>query len=225
MTAVGFRASAGPGLGLKTRLLSRTMDPTALPTDNLYKFMALGGLALVGFCIWMRLKITDTLGKVVSDVEGSMLKTKSLMAPIEATTKSFFDRVASGQEEAGDEGYWSSEAFRNVQQHMKESEPALAQQMASIRGAFADTEQLYVTVRGLFDRSKQTLEQLKLFSYLGAIVMGIGFGLWYAKLQRYQDQTTILQRDKAQLELEAAKAGLEDAKAKTGENAAPPGAH
>lgn len=28
------------------------MDPTALPTDNLYKFMALAGLGIAGFCLW-----------------------------------------------------------------------------------------------------------------------------------------------------------------------------
>jgi hypothetical protein len=28
------------------------VDPTALPTDNLYKFMALSGLGIAGFCLW-----------------------------------------------------------------------------------------------------------------------------------------------------------------------------
>ncbi|HEX2873079.1 MAG TPA: hypothetical protein VHP33_17575 [Polyangiaceae bacterium] len=28
------------------------MDPTSLPTDNLYKFIALAGLGVAGFCVW-----------------------------------------------------------------------------------------------------------------------------------------------------------------------------
>ena len=35
------------------------MDPTKLPTDNLYKFLALAGLSLAGFCGWLIWKFVE----------------------------------------------------------------------------------------------------------------------------------------------------------------------
>lgn len=61
------------------------MDPTALPTDNLYKFLALSGLAIVGFSIWFgwtrwpafqerAFKILQELAEVGGLIQGSKLK-------------------------------------------------------------------------------------------------------------------------------------------------------
>src|SRR5688572_2341923 len=35
------------------------MDPTSFPTDNLYKFLALSGLALAGLCAWLWWKLRE----------------------------------------------------------------------------------------------------------------------------------------------------------------------
>jgi hypothetical protein len=60
----------------------------------------------------------------------------------------------------------------------------------------------------------QTVKQLKFLAYLGCASSLFGFVLWYVQAQRYQDQTTILQRDKTRIEVEAAALALEAAKVK-----------
>ena len=61
------------------------MDPTALPTDNLYKFMALAGLALAGFCVWLLWKTRDdTLAKLASAFE-DLAKVQPLVAAKDRT--------------------------------------------------------------------------------------------------------------------------------------------
>src|SRR5882762_6140472 len=45
------------------------MDPTSLPTDNLYKFMALSGVAIVGFFIWFVWKTQREIRGLLTEIE------------------------------------------------------------------------------------------------------------------------------------------------------------
>lgn len=49
------------------------MDPSSLPTDNIYKFLALSGLALSGFCTWLRWRLIEGVEKQVYTVRRDVL--------------------------------------------------------------------------------------------------------------------------------------------------------
>src|SRR4051812_13688935 len=57
------------------------MDPTALPTDNLYKFAALSGVALAAFLLWLTWRIqreleSDLLAIRVKQARGAVAATR-----------------------------------------------------------------------------------------------------------------------------------------------------
>ena len=55
------------------------MDAKGLPTDNLYKFLALSGLVAVAFGFWLTYGLTDDLRKEVQQTQIAVGSTQRLM--------------------------------------------------------------------------------------------------------------------------------------------------
>ena len=138
------------------------MDPTALPTDNLYKFMALAGLALAGFCAWAIWKVTRFIGESAMSLAEGDVRLHARRRNLE-TFISLTPTGAGREQEIIDRGL------------LLDEELAIQEARAKLVTA---------TICELNLRTKT----LKRAIGAGLTVSAAGFTLWYLNVQWYADK-------------------------------------
>lgn len=137
------------------------VDPTALPTDNLWKCMALAGLMLAGFCGWLIFKI---LSQVYLSLDRTSAASTRLAAQAEADRVQTLDGV--------------KEANARLKRASKRLEAATLAR-ANAEATDLAIERLWVKVMPLLAGA-----------LFGLIISLTGFSFWYLKLQWYTDKQT-----------------------------------
>jgi hypothetical protein len=196
------------------------MDPTALPTDNLYKFAALSGVALAGFLIWLTWKVqrelqaaslaitvkqrmsqvaVKRLGDLeqINDVKIAQMNAK--FARLKA------DAVAGKLTEADDKRMEELKAeYKDAERDaaVRLDEQYKARKAQAKLGALVEGLQFQVLV---FKRQKR---QYIIATFAALAWSIVGFGLWYCKLQMPLDEKLKLEADVETIELQIKKAAL-----------------
>jgi hypothetical protein len=177
------------------------VDPTSLPTDNLYKFLALSGLALAAFCTWSCQKAWATVHNAADAFRLKAVESKgrhSLM-------RTFADPVAESAAELARR----AEALDASYEKGDHDEHGLETEVEALNSEIADavsvlsagtklTSELATKLEVLDKRVELTFGRVssQVWFYKAGIVAGLavsacGFALWYVKLQAHLDQMTI----------------------------------
>jgi hypothetical protein len=166
------------------------MDLSALPTNNLYQFLALGGLLLLIVSLLGPWKQWERLEERHMDAQRALDTTK---VEIEALKLAVARHKARAEECGGvfnEDGTFKvpprltpeqAEAVRGVSE-------ALLQKAAEVRRAQASNTALAAYV----GRTRARLRWLLLVAIgagvVAVVLSGLGFYLWYTRVQVYQDE-------------------------------------
>ncbi|RXK81641.1 hypothetical protein EST62_11890 [Chlorobaculum sp. 24CR] len=144
-----------------------------VPTDNLYKFMAVFGLVLIGLSIYVFVRFVDV--QMVRNVDANSRITKlkikddiALMR-LDDAIRNAQRREALGAKKTKDISAKSDSSKIIYDKMMGE-----VQNDIEIMGYYDKLYSLYLTI-------------VIIFGVLGFILMLTGFVLWYIKLQKYLD--------------------------------------
>lgn len=141
------------------------MNLQSVPTDNLYKFMAVSGLVLLIFSSYF--PITQ-----IRQLEGRSDELELELTALEVEMKQL--QVAASRAETMKRP--SREEVRLLRQTANELERRLA--LFKVKKAILDR---------LVRQSKQLLAWMLIGTVGGAMLSTVGFTLWYLRLQRFQD--------------------------------------
>jgi hypothetical protein len=162
------------------------MDPTSLPTDNLYKFVALGSLVAIGG-LWY-----------AANKNGNLLYDRKKAVPVEQ--EQLMHRLAHIRSDIERSGGHPSE---QLTKDSRDAELKEIQLNAYVRALNELTD----------FRVKSNTKAFGLMFVLSVIAV-VGFSFWYCKLQWFQDRATFdgwreqrARADMAELELGRAKSG------------------
>lgn len=151
-----------------------------LPTDNLYKFIALSGLVLTLFCGAFTIQRTEALGNSVykNSIEFSEWKIKN----------DFLSKQIIGVEK-------ELTALEQKENPTKEEVEKLRKKHEQNKTKLLENEILKEKVRLANEYSNSQSSQLKKYYFWGSITSffslvfsAFGFSSWYFKVQRYQDK-------------------------------------
>jgi hypothetical protein len=166
------------------------MDPTSLPTDNLYKFLALGSLLSLGF-FWY------SVSKRLSAIRD---RRHILRIRFEANHLSI---THLGEQHS--QAYEAKAPDKAAEIRVKFGE----QMVESKRIEFEETR--------LAELAKEAENLAKAFRVIVPFLvttMLLGFGLWYFRSQRYQDEGTLLTLREQRAKTESAELQLQEARKK-----------
>lgn len=187
------------------------MDPTSLPTDNLYKFMALSGMGIVGFAVWFRWKrlqsFADGLSKARIENSGLMTELEQIHESLSIQSELAEDLRRTIEEEGKSDDV--DEAWRQRRNN----------DITRVETRLEDHEARLSAVAAALGRSSETTKSIlahqEQFQWLHGATLGLalvgvalsccGFTLWYFKLQWYQDRQTDVQTKTVEQQLEIAK--------------------
>lgn len=164
------------------------MENFNIPTDNLYKFKALSGVALMMLSVYLVFQFTVNIYTQIHDVEIELV-------PIEERTRidSNFLKMAKEKLEAAAADVEKNQNSKNIKLYR--------QRFDEIQLHLKDTEKIRNEVSLNLAISKVKVEQIKEFKNFGligfvllAIIYTYGiflakknFGLWQSKVQDYLD--------------------------------------
>jgi hypothetical protein len=197
------------------------MDPTSLPTDSLYKFMALSGVALVGLILWLLAKAQRAHLTNLSVLETENAKHKS-----EVDNLSDLERLQSDRERAiGDRfealkqlaasGNVTATALAELAKVREEMEAAkqrgdeLLELQHRLRAARAVLDAVASGVKRELDLNARDNRRYSLVFLFAALWSFAGFGLWYLNLQRPTDAKMRLEAEVTTADLQLKKASLD----------------
>lgn len=142
------------------------MNFPQIPTDNLYKFMALSGLAIALISFFLPMKQVRDIEMEIVEIQeqARLLNEKNDFLDIK---KGIIERLKSAPAEEAEK------IFIERQQLVLESVRILAK---------------LERVKFLKDEIKNLKTIIGLLSGLGVFLSVLGFILWYQKVQRYQDK-------------------------------------
>ena len=166
-------------------------DLVSLPTDNLYKFMAMSGLVVVVASIALSMHHYRQLQRRYFEVNRRVLvhgaKLKLTEAEVNATktgTLELKKRVLANQDSVK-----LAESAGTTSTAISELRAALAEH--SIEAAELDADSSELTFLGA---QLQTLTKIALVgTIIGAALIGSGLFLWYTKVQVLLDQALVIQ--------------------------------
>jgi hypothetical protein len=175
------------------------VDPTSLPTDNLYKFVSLAGLAIAMGATWIHWKQADRFHSRLDTAHRRVARHSAKAVKLQAILRRAADLSATGK--LSDE----VEAKR------------LARRAADLEDELEhDGELLHVTADANLTEARE--RGVPFYAVMGAFILGgvmmiRGFTLWYTRLQVPLDRATAdatreqkAKADLAELELKRARA-------------------
>jgi hypothetical protein len=151
------------------------MPLPSIPTDNLYKFLALAGLSLAIFSFVFPKTQQHDLARVLWETK--------IDIDVAAEQLRYINEQISIMEVKREEAYRKNSDLESV----KNDEMRILDLQHNLR---IQQAQAANKTKLLGDLTRE-LAQVRLFSKigiaLGLVLTGCGFFLWYVKLQRYQD--------------------------------------
>lgn len=181
-----------------------------LPTDNLYKFMTLGGIVIVVFYLWLIRDNSDRLDAALiryneaagqfdviqTDVEHQL---ERLQQQVDLVSKLNLDALKPGN--SGNPATAQSAISEFSKMHSQYAE-ALKRREEAYK-ARIDADHQGFTVKQVLERNRADLNFAKIEFLSGCFLTLLGIVAWYTRHQRFQDQLIALQ-------VEAARNGLVD---------------
>lgn len=167
-----------------------------LPTDNLYKFMGLAGLAIMIGSVVLPWRQLDHTSALITQLEVDTAAAGATAAADVKLMELHVERMkalnATPRDSPGLIGEWT--------EVRKESEAMMA------RGAqiVARHAELQGKTRAAREAATHSRWFMRLGRYgfgLGAVLLVVGFGLWYSRVQRYQDKLLRFQVLQAEREM------------------------
>ncbi len=150
------------------------MNIPNIPTDNLYKFIALSGVMLIIFGFFIQfyssyfvLEPNKNLVKVIREIE---YKSTNLKQDIE----NFEDKITNNSTK-NQKNYYLNELIKFNNRYEE-----LSKEMANLEGIFIYVKDLTTIVEASIKLGKITIIE-------GSIFSSLGFLLWYYKVQKYED--------------------------------------
>jgi hypothetical protein len=197
------------------------MDPTALPTDNLYKFIALSGLVLVGFLAWL---VWRTQRELLTTLEEVNLRNARSTANVDllAALQAIADRKEQGLKSREDSlkqsaraGHQPTDAdwarVAQLREDYVRAEAANENRLERIAEVRREQKELEVVATALQDKAK-SFRKFRLAYVLASSAAlawaGLGFVLWYYRLQAPLDAQLRLETEVIMKDLEAKKLSL-----------------
>lgn len=174
-----------------------SVDPTALPTDNLYKFLALAGLMLAGFCAWLEYKMRESHSLATARLreQAAVLRTRldGTAARNERGQKETMQLRATLSE-------YQSRPDKVTHQEVADLSAAQAEQERMVKGLTAERDAFAVEIavteanisaqEAWLRRHRPLLWALQITIITGLLLSCIGFDLWYRNVQWYADKQT-----------------------------------
>jgi len=171
------------------------MEIPSLPTDNLYKFLAIGGIIVMvaGFVL-----------PATADFQIVKLHEEQQRLAYEEFTKHTGDLIRQNNEEMriaveAIEKIAEPKARDNILDLLNKRNVTKEQSDAFVLhlSGFVDEMRLL----RLAHQDQRNVSQL--LKYFGFAISALGFGLWYWKVQRFHDRTSRAEALKAEAELKA----------------------
>jgi hypothetical protein len=161
-----------------------------LPTDNLYKFITLGGLILTTFCLWLFNSALTGRYEALTLLERANLQ-------VDQSTRIMHDaqvNLAKADENA------KQPETQQIPATRKANEDDIARLKTELQDALKKNAEILgensIQV-GQLHRQNELLSLMTIVASAGAavgvILTMVGFGLWYRKHQRYQDEFLVIQ--------------------------------
>ena len=156
------------------------IDYTKVPTDNLYKLMASGGVVLFVASVYFMFQYEHQVRQLQLEAR---VEEAALQKEWEFLRNTFYDRNGNRSEQQVD---WSMVDRLASFARRSETHKARMTALASVQEAEA--------------KKNGVMWWLAAMCALGLALMTFGFGLWYFRLQRHQDQLLLLEIGKAKRE-------------------------
>jgi len=175
------------------------MNLPTLPTDNLYKFMALSGLAIAVFSVFLPLTR-------MSEIRLNMLEIETQLEVLEIEVKYQENNIIDALVNKGNLSPKEKALFRNhlidllnkdtmLKEFDEQSEPIFnPEEQASFRSRSIEIRKKIAEVKGRHRQSVALLYELKSYRWilwiggmLGLVISFFGFGFWYYLIQRPND--------------------------------------
>ncbi len=189
------------------------VDPTGLPTDNLYKFLALAGLGATGFCLWFWWTRRNLLLTERMDIDRELARAESRLDRSERLladhVKAQHATRAARDALEGDVAKFLAEkppdaAVEHFRVHLQARAKEISEQQDRDFAAVARSEVLVFdnkeALRDLETRAKAHVQQRNDVAWLGTwmlaaasvglIISAAGFYLWYVRVQWFIDKQT-----------------------------------
>jgi len=172
------------------------MKPLEIPTDNLYKFMALAGIAIVLSCAYLATSLQRDLNRQAYDhfvrykVWGFDLEKLQADTTSLSVALSDIEKAMQAQADALRGPGRATSALDDIRSETKElrrQAELSAQRYDELRKRLIAEE---VEHGELSVRARQTSRQVALLCVggaIGALLALWGFWLWYSRVQRYLD--------------------------------------
>lgn len=182
-----------------------------LPTDNLYKFTAFGGIILMGFCFWTlrdsSLRLDEALTKfnsasgnydVVSSVfDADVEQLKQLVGRAQ-------DAVTEAEKPENADNIVTAKMAIEAFDELKTFYERTRQQLPELRKAQAEFKLQNLEFKTRLDRLDDNLDFLVWVLFGGAALTASGVWSWYSRHQRYQDELLHIQLESAKKALASA---------------------
>ena len=198
------------------------MDPSSLPTDNLYKFVALSGIALVAFTLWLRWKLqneleADLLSLMISKAKSeAAVSHLSSLESIENLKEDLLQKQAAPLKAKIAQGTATAAEVEELNTKLKAATEAAIERLkaqypvsAEIRVGNATADGLKTKVQAFKKIKRQSVMAI----YASLAWSLVGFGLWYGKLQAPLDNKLKLEAEVTTAELQIKKKQLQESAA------------
>ena len=173
----------------------------ASATDNLYKFIFLGGLTLLVFSLMKPYEQKSSIDTKVTELEVDTLLLNKELKDVHVKVESLKGDTASLLDQSKALGIEKkslikgSEEFNNLLEKFDSIKVSFSEKCSSIKGEIAKLDSLntaLVTKNKVLIIEKKNLKRKSSFFYMisliGAICAIIGGFLWYGKTQRHTDK-------------------------------------
>ena len=177
------------------------MNLPNLPTENLYKFMALSGLAIVAFCIVFPLQRSNEINFKIVEIETQQ---KILEIEGDNITNDLMDALSTKgdlkpKEQAQFRDYliklFKSENSTELTKDWGKGEPILSiKEQAIFRSRSNEIKHKLAEIRGNTKKAELLLNELKTYLLIitimgcfGSLISIAGFYFWYSLIQRPND--------------------------------------
>lgn len=167
------------------------MDPTHLPTDNLWKFMALAGLACAGFCGWLMWKMFEYARSAEEreDETAARLKAKTIslaarLAQLRIDNDQFTLALSETQNDA------TNLFYANLLREVRSEIASAAARQEALDEEFSAAQVRLSAVRAHSAFLYKMVRFPAVFMFAGVVLSCLGFERWYGNLQVYTDHQT-----------------------------------